>query len=71
MVKRQQAVEYLAAVGVECVHGFLYGRVWRVACLHLGLEVVPIVRPHHEEILPPFIHCYLSLGLDHCVDTPH
>lgn len=60
---------HLAAVVDEWVHGLPDGRVRWLAALHLGLEVVFEVRPHHVVVLPPFICCDLCLGLNHCVDS--
>lgn len=60
---------HLTPIVDEGFHGLFDGRVWGLTALHLGLKVVFKVRPHHEVVLPPFIHCDLGFGLYHCVDS--
>lgn len=64
-------VHYLTAVAVDGLHGSFHGVVWRFTFLHLGLEVVFVVRADHKEVLTPLIHCDLSFGLDDCVNSSH
>ena len=63
VVKTQKLADLATAVD-ESIHGFLNGRGRGVALLHLGLEIVLIVGPHHEEMITPFIHCDLCFGLN-------
>lgn len=64
-------IPHLAAVVDEGIHGLPDSRIWWLTALHLSLEVVLEVRPHHVVVVSPFIHSDLSLGLDDCVDSPN
>lgn len=73
LINHNQGVNltYLAAVVDEGVHGSPDGRVGNLTLLHLGFEVVLVVGPHHDVVVPPLIHCHLGFGLDHRVDPSH
>lgn len=60
---------HLTAIVDKSVHCLSDGGVWWLAALHLGFVVVLKVRPHHEEVLPPFIHRNLGFSLNHRVDS--